>query len=175
MLMSKWIVGLGMGGFIAAITITPSDVTATLVALAALVAALGTAISNIITARSITRKVEAVSVAVAEVDKETKVITGHVNSAASKAAEKIDALQAEVKRMREEITEKKQEAALVAQSVAAARIHQPVPTPASVPGIDTKITVDKTQDHLEKIEVNTKAIEQNTASTEAKVDNLKDK
>jgi hypothetical protein len=115
-----------------------ANLAPTILAMAALVAAFGTAIAAILTARGLKAVVRdsatTVGAAVADVKSaqttnaeanvknfdavkaQADVITGHVNSAAAASAAKIDSLEKQVSSLVQQLVELKQTAALLAQS-----------------------------------------------------------
>ena len=90
---------------------TSTEVISITVAMGVLITSVTTGIVGIIVALR-------TKAAVDSVDAKADVITGHVNSAATAAAAKIDALQEEVKRLRDSLAERKETAALLAQAAA---------------------------------------------------------
>lgn len=93
--------------------------------LATLVGAIGAAVAAIVTAWRVGEvkvAVRDVDVAVQEVKAESKVVAGHVNSAATAAAAKIDTLQQLLAALRTDVAEKKEIAALLAQAAASVPI-----------------------------------------------------
>lgn len=172
-------------GILIAMAFTPADVTAITIAAAALVAALFTGIVNIITAWRTTRRVEESIAKVEEntvVTKETKaevsVVAGHVNSAATAAVAKIEALQREIADTRLQMSELKQLAAMLAQSAAVAASSGSGHVVAAIPIASSVASPTAEVEHLKEIEKNTKetvitltdAMESNTQDIIAKVD-----
>lgn len=92
----------------------PGELLAIVTGIAALVTAIGTAIANVIVATRTGRQVS-------EIASKTDVVVAHVNSAATAAAARIEALQNEVRAMREEVTGGEKRAALLAQASATRR------------------------------------------------------
>lgn len=129
---------------IVAVTYTASEITAFTIAVAALVTALGAVIVNIIIAVRQTRKVEENTALTQEVKASVKVVEGHVNSAASKAQAENEALTREIAAARQQLSELKQIAALLAQERAIASASMAL---AQAPVMET---------HLKEIEKNTK-------------------
>jgi hypothetical protein len=109
-----------------ALVFTPADITAMMVAVTALITALGIAVVNIIAARATLKKVSLVAESVEAVHVQGKVIEGHVNSAAAAAAAKIDGLEKEIALLRGIVSGQKETAALLAQAEAQ---KSPPPTP----------------------------------------------
>ena len=95
---------------------TASEVVMFIAAIGVLITGVGAVIVNIIVALRQGHKVDALGTAVEQVYTEAKVITGHVNSAATAAAAKIDALQRELEQIKISAAEMKTTAALLAQS-----------------------------------------------------------
>lgn len=122
---------------IANLPLTSAEIVAITVALGVLITSSSAAIVSIIVALRTKAAVDvgvAISAAnaqaIAAVDSKAEVITGHVNSAATAAAAKIDALQRELEQLREMLADKKETAALLAQ--AAASTIKPDETPIPV-------------------------------------------
>jgi hypothetical protein len=95
---------------------TGTELTAMIVAVGALITAIGTVWVNIITARSVAEKVTHSIDKIDEISAKSDVIAGHVNSAATGQTVKIEALQSEVTRLTANLADQKQAAALLAQS-----------------------------------------------------------
>lgn len=127
-----------------------------------IIAAIGVVINSAITTWRTNQKISQVSETVKVVEKTAEKIEGHVNSAASASAAREQAYINEIKSMRTEMADKKQIAALLAQSAG-----------RTIPIAEENIK--STTEHLGKIEENTKAIEINTARTDKTVTDLKDK
>jgi uncharacterized phage infection (PIP) family protein YhgE len=117
--------------------LTAPEVVAIASALGVLIAAIGAVIVNVIialrTGKEVTKtgdQVRETATAIAEVSAKTDVINGHVNSAASKSAEQIIGLQAQLALLQQQLSGQKEHSALLAQSLgAAASGTSPVPVP----------------------------------------------
>lgn len=137
--------------------VSSNDITAIIVALAALATAIGTSFVNIMAARDVKRKVEENTEITLEVKEKTAVIATEVNSAASKSKGIIESLEIQNGMLRDMVSKLETAAALVAQAQAAAGRATPLgETPET----------DKT---LEGIEENTEATAKNIAKTDIKV------
>jgi len=101
-------------------TFTPAELTAITIALGALVGTILTGVANIITAARTERKVDQASGKVDETLAEAKVIKGHVNSTATAAAAKIDAMQKQIDQLVSQLSDSKQVAAVLASNAAKA-------------------------------------------------------
>lgn len=136
----------------------PSEITALTVAGVAFVTAVGVAIVNIITASAAARQRQVQTDKIDETLRKTAVIEGHVNSEKTRAAGEIATLEKEVLLLRELMADKKETAALLAQS--AAQTQTPTTAPKSAPV-------------LKQIEKNTAATAENTAATDVTVQEIK--
>lgn len=156
-----------------AVAFSPSDITAMMVSLSALIAAVGTVIVNIITARRAAVKIEEVKVKTDAVMTEAVAIKGHVNSAAAAAAARIDALEKQIVSLISQAADSKERASLLAQALAVttARPSADVPAPLTM-GVEL---TDVHASTLKSIDVNTEQTAKNTAKTDAAVQELKEK
>lgn len=133
---------LGVVAGVAAMT--PELLTAVGAIIVASITAVGAVIVNILVAKRVDRVRE-----LAEQNlKETEVVKGHVNSAATKAAEEIKSLREELRLMREVASEKKETAALLAQAAAAKPVNVPLVAEETLVKIqeNTAETVDVLKD-----------------------------
>lgn len=141
-----------------ALSFTPTEITAITIAVGALLTTIFTGIVNILTVLRAERKVEHNTKITADTLAETKVIAGHVNSAATASKTQIEALQNELKALRSEAAEKREVAALLAQAAAtagASDVQPPIIVAHPITAPHTTAVPDATQ-HLKKIEKNTK-------------------
>lgn len=146
----------------------PSEITALTVAAVAFVTAVGVAIVNIITAAGAARQRQEQTNKIDETLRKTAVIEGHVNSEKTRAAGEIATLQKEVLLLRELMADKKETAALLAQSAVQAK---PIPAAAPLTVTDTnKRTEVKVLKEIEKHTAETAA---NTVATDATVQEIK--
>jgi hypothetical protein len=106
-------------------TFTPADLIALFAGVAALVTAVGTSVANIITARASRTKL-------AEISSKADAIGTKVDGAASEAAAEIKALRSEIALLHGVAAEKKETAALLAQS----KVRPPEP-------LDQNVTHDR--------------------------------
>lgn len=120
----------------------------TLAALALVIAAIGTAIVNIMTARTVRKKVEENNVLTTETLVEAREIKHHVNSAASASAAQIEALTKEVAMLKEMAAEKKE----IASNLA---IQTKLDSKPSMESVGIKTIVNKQEKLLTDIEKNT--------------------
>lgn len=133
---------------------TASDIVTFIAAFGVLATGIGAVIVNIIVALKQGKKVDEVINAVAKVQSETAVITGHVNSAATEAKAKIAALEAKVEMM----------ARTAADIKEAVLLNTPAPSRSS-----RKDDIEV----LKNIESNTEAIDENTKVLTGDVEILK--
>lgn len=110
--LSLYAVGVG-GTTVLAAAYTSTELVTVIVAVTGLVTIIGGVVTNVIIALKTLA--------------EARVITGHVNSAASASVAKIDLMQQELTRMRAELADKKEIAALLAQSAATVTPAAPQP------------------------------------------------
>lgn len=159
-----------------AFAVSVNDLTAIIIASAALVTAIGTAWVNVMSTREVKRATSEVKAEVEkntkiteEVKTETEVISGHVNSAASEA-KALNASQAiQLEMMRATIAKMETAAQLVAQAAAARQpvlVSAPEPAPLAPKVGEESTTIKK----LEAIEKHTEATADNTARTDERVD-----
>jgi len=106
-------------------TLTAAEIVTVISAIGVLIAAIGSVTVNVIMALRTGVKVEQTTAAVAELSAKTDVVAGHVNSAATKSAEQIVALQAQLTSMAAQLAEKKETAALLVQSLGQAAAAKP--------------------------------------------------
>lgn len=139
-------------------TYTATEIATFIAAIGVLITGIGAVIVNIIVALKQGRKSDEIIKAVAGVDTEAKIISGHVNSAASEAKAKITALEAKVEMMAKTATDIKE----------AVLLNTPVPR-------QDQRKSDDAGEILEKIEINTAAIDENTKVLTDDVENLKAK
>lgn len=99
-------------------TYTATEIATFMAAVGVLITGVGAVVVNIIVALRQGVKVDQLRTTVDEVKNETKVITGHVNSAATASAMKIDALEKKIEMLVTSAAEKQETAKLLAQSVA---------------------------------------------------------
>ena len=121
----EFLVAFAVVGLVA-LNFSPSELTAITVASAALLATVFTGIVNIITALRAERKIDHAIVKVEEVHSEARLITGHVNSAATAATAKIDAMQKQIDQLTRLLAEGKETAAVLAQSAADVAVVSPI-------------------------------------------------
>jgi outer membrane murein-binding lipoprotein Lpp len=114
------------GASLLAMTFTPSELTAITIASGALVATIFAGVVNIITALRSERKIDHAIIRVDDVSAKADVITGHVNSAASASAAKIDKMQATIDTLTNLLADSKQTAAVLAQSTADVAVLKPI-------------------------------------------------
>lgn len=143
------------------VTYTAPEVLTIIAAIGVLVTGVGAAIVNIIVALRTGRQLEENTAITAEVSAKADVITGHVNSAATAAAAKIDALQQELQALRAHLSENKETAALLAQATATRTrsVEAAVPTAAAA----ATIAVADAAASLHQIDQNTAAIKETVA------------
>lgn len=148
----------------------PTEITALAVAAGALVTAVGAVAVKIIGALSdAARQRQAQTEKIDETLRKTAVIEGHVNSEKTRAAGEIAALKVEIVLLRETMADKKETAALLAQSVVATPPSpHPIPQMSSVPTLPPSPEVAT----LKKIEKHTKETAANTAATDATVQEI---
>lgn len=94
-----------------------SEIATFVAALGVLVSAIGAAIVNIIIALKQGHKVTNLASMVADVQNETKIITKHVNGAATQSVAKIDNLHREIDQLKSTMAEMKSTAALLTQAL----------------------------------------------------------
>lgn len=111
---------------IAAITYTPSELTAITIAVSALVATIFTGIVNIITALRSERKIDHVALKIEDVSQKANVIGGHVNGAATVAAVTIESMQKQIEQLTRMLADERQRAAVLAQSKADVDVLKPI-------------------------------------------------
>ena len=109
-------IGSAVSANVVALAITPSDITAITVAATALVTAIGAVIVNIMSARATGLAVAQVHTEVKDVSSKTDVIKGSVDGAASASIAEIRRLQSALGSLREQLAEKRETAALLAQA-----------------------------------------------------------
>lgn len=151
----------------------PSEITALTVAGVAFVTAVGVAIVNIITAAAAARQRQVQTDKIDETLRKTAVIEGHVNSEKTRAAGEIATLQKEVLLLRELMADKKETAALLAQSTIQTSAHKTFPAAIPVEGqspVSVKLAEAKV---LKQIEKHTKETAENTAATDVTVQEIK--
>jgi seryl-tRNA synthetase len=156
------IFSLGVGGGLLAVSL---DFTS----LGVLVAAIGTAIATVISARSAAKKAEAESKRLAgkieEVKTQAEVIKSSVDGAAHQQKSENDVLRAELKILRELLADKTASADKLAQAAATALAAPPAAVAPVIPPAAAEHS-------LVSIDDNTKAIERNTAKTDATVQEI---
>ncbi len=153
------------------ITIDPLTITLLGGMIVTVISALVTGTVAIITAIRLGTVKEQQQVAAARLDtvsKDTEAIKGHVNSEKTAADGRLNTLQKENAMLREMLADKKATADLLAQATAS-RVRGG-DTPAAQPAVTDAAVVES----LQQIDVNTAAIEKNTAHTEQSVRELKD-
>jgi len=129
-------------------TYTATEVLTFIGAFGVLLTSFGAIVVNIIVALRTTAAVKENTAITASISAKADVITGHVNSASSIAASKIDSLESQVKALVRQLAESKEVAAVLAQS----HVSQNNIAPAQ----------DLKQDSLKQIETNTAETAANT-------------
>jgi hypothetical protein len=115
-----------LGAVVYAITFTATDITSMMVAITALITAIGIAAVNIIAARATLRKIDTATGKIDEVHAQGKIIEAQGNSAAATSAAKIIGLESEVRLLRETLAGHNQTTAVLAQSKADVAILKPI-------------------------------------------------
>lgn len=126
-------------------TYTATEIATFIAAIGVLITGIGAVVVNIIVALKQGKKTDEIITAVAKVDAETKVIAGHVNSAATASTSKIAALENKIEMMTKTASDIKE----------ALLLNTMPPPPKTVESVPSELVLDK-------IESNTKSIDNNT-------------